>query len=76
VLAKVTLLGVEARLTIVFAAPAVSWIEDQTGWPIKRSARTARRDRTIQIRSSTHTLAAGRPLPDALDRIHRDSGAH
>jgi hypothetical protein len=40
---------------------------------------TVRRDRTIQIRASAHTLTVGRPQPDlgdALDRIHCDSGTH
>jgi transposase len=43
--------SIEAHLTIVFAALAVSrWIEDQTGWSIKRFVRTTRRYRTVQIR--------------------------
>ena len=36
--------SIEAHLTIVFAALAVShWIEHQTGWSIKIFVRTARR---------------------------------
>src|SRR5437879_10088381 len=36
--------SIEAHLTIVFAALAVSrWIEHQTGWSIKKFVRTARR---------------------------------
>jgi transposase len=36
--------SIEAHLTIVFAAMAVShWIEHQTGWSIKKFVRAARR---------------------------------
>jgi hypothetical protein len=44
--------SIEAHLSIVFAALAVSrWIEDRTGWSIRKFARTARRHRTIEIQS-------------------------
>ncbi len=44
--------SIDAHLTIVFAAVAVShWIETQTGWSIKKFVRTARRYRTVQIKS-------------------------
>ena len=40
--------SIEAHLTIVLAALAVSrWIEDRTGWSIRKFVRTARRYRTI-----------------------------
>lgn len=73
--------SIEAHLTIVFAALAVShWIEQQTGWSIKRFIRTARRYRTITIQAGDHTITAADPLPDdlktALDAIHRPDGAH
>lgn len=59
--------SIEAHLTIVFAALAVSrWIEDTTGWSIKKFVRTARRYRTIEIQAGTHTLTAADPLPDDL----------
>ena len=46
--------SIEAHLTIVFAALAVShWIEHQTGWSIKKFVRTARRYRTVKIQSRT-----------------------
>ncbi len=66
--------SIEAHLTIVFAAMAVShWIEHQTGWTITRFVRTARRYRTIQIRAGNQTLTAADPLPadlhDALETI-------
>jgi hypothetical protein len=73
--------SIEAHLTIVFAALAVSrWIEQATGWSIKKFVRTARRYRTIRIRAGVHTLTAANPLPDdlrdALKQIHRPSDAH
>ena len=59
--------SIEAHLTIVFAALAVShWLEHQTGWSIKKFVRTARRYRTVQIRSGRQTLTAADPLPDDL----------
>jgi len=69
--------SIEAHLSIVFAALAVSrWIEQTTGWSIRKFVRTARRYRTIQIQAGIHTVTAADPLPDdlrhALDRIHRN----
>ena len=66
---------IEAHLTIVFAALAVSrWIERQTGWSIRKFVKTARRYRTIQIQAGHHTITAADPLPDdlrhALDAIN------
>jgi hypothetical protein len=73
--------SIEAHLTIVFAAMAVShWIEQRTGWSIRKFVKTARRYRTIQIQAGQHTLSAADPLPDdlrtAIERIHDPSGAH
>jgi hypothetical protein len=73
--------SIDAHLTIVFAALAVSrWIEDRTGWSIRKFVRTARRYRTIEIQAGAHTVTAADPLPDdlrhALDRIHDRRGAH
>ncbi|MEV6695527.1 IS1634 family transposase [Micromonospora sp. NPDC051196] len=73
--------SIEAHLTIVFAALAVSkWIEDHTGWSIKKFVRTARRYRTVTIRVHDHTLTAADPLPDdlrhALKTIRTSPGAH
>jgi transposase len=72
---------IEAHLTIVFAALAVSrWIEAQTGWSIRKFIRTARRYKTIEIQAGAHTITAANPLPDdlrgALDHVHHDPGAH
>ena len=59
--------SIEAHLTIVFAALAVSrWIEHQTGWSIRKFVKTARRYRTIQIQAGDHTITAADPLPDDL----------
>jgi hypothetical protein len=65
----------------VFAALAVSrFIEDRTGWSIRKFVRTTRRYRTIQIQAGAHTITAADPLPDdlrrALDRIHSKSGTN
>ena len=70
--------SIEAHLTIVFAALAVSrWIEAQAGWSIRRFVKTARRYRTIQIQAGRQTITAADPLPDdlrqALDAIYRGS---
>jgi transposase len=56
--------SIEAHLTIVFAALAVShWIEHQTGWSIKKFVRTARRYRTAKIQAGQHIFTAADPLP-------------
>jgi transposase len=73
--------SIEAHLTIVFAALAVSrWTEHRTGWSIRKFVKTARRYRTIQIQAGDHVITAADPLPhdlrQALDRIHHDPGAH
>jgi hypothetical protein len=68
--------SIEAHLSIVFAALAVGrWIEQQTGWSIRRFVKTARRYRTIQIQAGQHVITAADPLPDelreAIDTITR-----
>jgi hypothetical protein len=73
--------SIEAHLTIVFAALAVSrWIERQTGWSIRKFIKTAPRYRTIQIQAGPHAITAADPLPDdlrqALDQIPGRSTAH
>lgn len=73
--------SIEAHLTIVFAALAVSrWIERHTGWSIRKFVKTARRYRTIQIQAGDHVITAADPIPDdlrqALDHIHGRAGAH
>jgi Transposase DDE domain len=67
--------SIEAHLTIVFAALAITrWVETTTGWSIRKFVRTARRYREIQISTGQHTFTAADPLPDdlrqALDRLH------
>ena len=73
--------SIDAHLTIVFAALAVShYIEHQTNWSIKKFVRTARRYRTVQIRAGKQTLSAADPLPDdlhqALAAIHPPGDVH
>ena len=59
--------SIEAHLTIVFAALAIShWIEHQTGWTIKKFVRTTRRYRTVRIKAGRQILTAADPLPDDL----------
>ena len=73
--------SIEAHLTIVFAALAVSrWIEDTTGWSVKKFIKTVRRYRTIHIQAGAHTITAADPVPhdlrNALDRLNAISGPH
>jgi hypothetical protein len=74
--------SIEAHLTIVFAALAVSrWVEAQTGWSIRKFVRTTRRYRTIEIQAGPRTITAADPVPDdlrqALDTISQAiRGAH
>jgi hypothetical protein len=59
--------SIEAHLTVVFAALAVTrFIETRTGWSIRKFVRTARRYRTVQIRAGQHLLTAEDPLPPDL----------
>lgn len=62
--------SIEAHLTIVFAAMAVSrWIELATGWSIRRFVKTARRYRTITIQAGKQAITAADPLPDDLQHV-------
>jgi hypothetical protein len=70
--------SIEAHLSIVFAALAVSrWIEARTCWSIKKFIRTARRYRTVEIQAGEHAITAADPLPgdlrDALTKISNAS---
>ena len=59
--------SIEAHLTIVFAALAITrFIDNRTGWSLRKFLRTARRYRTVQIRVGQHTLTAEDPLPPDL----------
>jgi hypothetical protein len=69
--------SIEAHLTIVFAALAISrWIEATTGWSIRKFVKTARRYRTVQIQAGNHIITAADPLPadlrDAIETINAD----
>jgi hypothetical protein len=62
--------SIEAHLSVVFAAMAVShWIEHQTGWSIKKFVRSARRYRTVTIQPGNHTLTAAEPPPPELAEV-------
>ena len=62
--------SIEAHLSIVFAALAVShWIEHQTGWSIKKFVQTLRRYRTVTIRAGNHTLTAADLLPADIQDV-------
>jgi hypothetical protein len=56
------------------------WIEERTGWSIRKFVQTARRYRTIEIQTGAHTITAADPLPDdlrdALNAINNSSHAH
>ena len=59
--------SIEAHLSIVVAAMAVShYIEQRTGWSIKKFVRTARRYRTVKIKAGQQILTAADPIPDDL----------
>ena len=59
----------EAHVTIVLGAPAVSrWIEEATGWSIRKFVMTGRRYGTIQIQASDRVITATGPMPAALRR--------
>jgi transposase len=59
--------SIEAHLTVVFAALAVTRnVENTTGWTIKRFVRTARRYRTVHIQVGSQVMTAEEPLPDDL----------
>jgi hypothetical protein len=62
--------SIEAHLTIVFAALAVSrWTGHHTGWSIRKFVKAARRYRTIQIQAGPHTINAADPLPGDLRQV-------
>jgi hypothetical protein len=68
--------SIEAHLTIVFAALAVSrWIEDRTGWSIRKFVRTAGRYRTIEIQAGPHVITAAHPCPTSCARPSKRSPA-
>jgi hypothetical protein len=70
--------SIEAHLTIVFAALAVSrWVEHITGYSIRKFVKTAGRYRTTQIQAGDHVITAADPLPHdlrlAIDAINASS---
>jgi hypothetical protein len=64
--------SIEAHLTIVFTALAVSrWIEDGTGWSIGKFVCAARLYKTIEIQAGSHSVTAA----DTVSHDVRDTGA-
>jgi transposase len=73
--------SIEAHLTIVFAALAVTcWLERRTGWSIKKLVTALRRYRTIDIQAGDQTVTAADPLPadvrTVLDRLYGREEPH
>lgn len=73
--------SIEAHLTVVFAALAVTrWLERTTGWSIKKLVKTLRRYHTVQIQAGDQTVTAADPLPDdtleAITKIQTAATAH
>jgi transposase len=73
--------SIEAHLTIVFAALAVSrWLEHETGWSINKLVKTLRPYRSIAIRTGDHILHAGTPLDHtaraALNAVRAAAAGH
>jgi hypothetical protein len=67
--------SIEAHLSIVFAALAVShWLERRSGWSTRKLITSLRRYHTIQIQAGDQIVTAADPLPDdiraVLDRLH------
>ncbi len=60
----------EAHQTVFAALAVTRFIEDRTGWSIKKFVRTARRFRTIQIRAGHHPHCR-RPTPGRPPRRPR-----
>ena len=66
--------AIEAHLTVVFAALAVSrHLQDRTGVSIKKLVRTLRQLRTVQINIAGHPITAAPEITgearDILDRL-------
>jgi hypothetical protein len=62
--------SIEAHLTIVFAALAVTrWLERQTGWSTKKLITALRRYHTIDIQAGDQIVTAEDPLPDDIRAV-------
>jgi hypothetical protein len=69
---------IEAHLTIVFAALAVSRrIERPTGWSYANSSRRPAAYRTVEIQAGPHIVTAADPVPDELRQaLEAITGTH
>ena len=54
------------RIPHVRYVVASRWIQDATGWSIRKFVRTARRYRTIETQAGNHVITAADPLPSDL----------
>ena len=73
--------SIEAHLTIVMAALAVSrLVEQSTNWSIGRFVKTLRRYHTVTTQAGNKIITAADPLPDdalhALTRLRAAAAAH
>ena len=73
--------SIEAHLTIVFAALAVTrWLERQTGWSTKKLVTALRRYRSIDLQVGDQTVTAADPLSadirTVLDRLYGRKEPH
>jgi hypothetical protein len=73
--------SIEAHLTIVFAALAVTrWLERRTDWSIKKLVTSLRRYHTIEIQAGDQIVTAADPLPEniraTLQRLRGERVAH
>jgi hypothetical protein len=72
---------VKPQVGAATGAVAISrWVEDTTGWSIKKFVSTARRHGTIHIQAGNHTITPTDPIPDdlreALQRLRATGGPH
>lgn len=62
--------SIDAHLQIVIAALAVSrWVEETTGWSVRKFVRTLRRFREVVIDVDGREITAADPLPDDVAEV-------
>jgi len=67
--------SIDAHLTIVFAALAISrFVEEATGWSIRKFVRTTRRYRTVNIRVGPHRRRSATRRSPRGTRPHQLNG--
>lgn len=59
--------SIDAHLTVVFAALSVSrWLEQRSGWSIRKLVKTLRRYKTVELDVNGQTITAADELPDDI----------